>query len=153
MVCGLAMGNTLPICSQRICQMIGVYTPHPLRSVCHNVTYISITHRIPRQTSPKTHTNTCNRHVRNSVVPMVATGLYVHFLIFLIFTWSHIPPAPPVYLLPLHPHLPSPLNPSHLPSSFLPNTVLLLCCPINHPSLINRPTVPNLPTFPTPHLA
>lgn len=59
MVCGLAAGNTLPICSQRICQMIGVYTPHPLRSVCHNATsYISITHRIPRQTSPKTHTNT-----------------------------------------------------------------------------------------------
>lgn len=59
MVCGLAAGNTLPICSQRICQMIGVYTPHPLRSVCHNATsYISITHRIPRQTSPKALTNT-----------------------------------------------------------------------------------------------
>lgn len=59
MVCGLAAGNTLPICSRRICQMIGVYTPHPLRSVCHNATsYISITHRIPRWTSPKTHTDT-----------------------------------------------------------------------------------------------
>lgn len=59
MVCGLAAGNTLPICSRRICQMIGVYTPHPLRSVCHNATsYISITHRIPRRTSPKMHTDT-----------------------------------------------------------------------------------------------
>lgn len=59
MVCGLAAGNTLPICSQRICQMIGVYTPHPLRSVCHSATsYISITHRIPRRTSPNMHRNT-----------------------------------------------------------------------------------------------
>lgn len=63
MVCGLAAGNTLPICSRRICQMIGVYTPHPLRSVCHNATfYISITHRFPKQTSPKMHTNKHNKY-------------------------------------------------------------------------------------------
>lgn len=31
--------------------------------------------------------------------------------------------------------------------------MLLLCCPINHPSLINRPTVPRLPSTPTLHLA
>lgn len=170
MVCGLAAGNTLPICSQRICQMIGVYTPHPLRSVCHSATsYISITHRIPRRTSPNMHRNTHVMgidkkslniwHARQHWLSIWSTDLrnrlhaYV-FLMFLIFTWSHISPlSQTVYLLPLHPHLPSPLNPSHLPSSFLPNTVLLLCCPINHPSLINRPTVPNLPTAPTPHLA
>lgn len=48
MACGSAAGNTLPICSRRICQMIGVYTPHPPRSVCHDATpYISITRSIP----------------------------------------------------------------------------------------------------------
>lgn len=53
MVCGSAMGNRLPICSQRICQMIGVYTAHPLRRVCHNATsYISITYLILNQPKP-----------------------------------------------------------------------------------------------------
>lgn len=63
MVCGLAAGNALPICSQRICQMIGVYMPHPPRRVCHGViSNISITHSIPRQTSPQTDPNTCTGH-------------------------------------------------------------------------------------------
>lgn len=48
MVCALTTGNTLPICSQCICQMIGVYTAHPLRSVCYNApSYVSITNGIP----------------------------------------------------------------------------------------------------------
>lgn len=56
----------------------------------------------------------------------------------------------------LPPTVPPPVFPpilSHFLSSLLPNTVLPLYCPINHPTLINRPTVPNLPTAPTPHLA
>lgn len=46
-----------------------------------------------------------------------------------------------------------PLKSFYHRSSHLPNSVLLLCCPINHPSLINRPTVPRLSSTPTLHLA
>lgn len=59
-----ATGNTLPICSPCVCQMIGVYTPRPLRHIRHSVTsYISITHRGPRPTSPQTQAGTWDAHV------------------------------------------------------------------------------------------
>lgn len=134
----LATGNTLPICLPCLCQMIGVYTPRPPRRVCHSVTsYISITPRSPGPTSPWTHTGTCDGHVnRNGLFcgrwrQMVA--LYEMFL-----DQSPSSPCTPTHLLPSHP-------------SLLRGAPF--CHPINHTSLINRPTVPNLPTVPAPHLA
>lgn len=130
MVCGLAAGNTLPICSWRICQMIGVYTPHPLRSVCHNATsYISITHRIPRQTSPKTHINACVwALIKTATYDMLdstdcifgvlteTTG-FIQFLFFNFYIIAYPPPFPNSLPLPSAP--PPAFSPQPLPPSFI----------------------------------
>lgn len=88
-------------------------------------------------------------------VPVEATGFIssFFFLMFIVFTFILSSPFPNS-LPPPSVHSPafSP-QPLLLSLSLLPKTVLLLCCPINHTSLINRPTVPSLPTAPTPHLA
>lgn len=145
MVCGMAAGNTLPICSQRICQMIGVDTPHPLRSVCHNVTsYNSVTHRIPHQTSPdawnqREQAYTTQHGFVNLKKPTGFWPMWT-FLKYFLFLHDHIPP----WLLPPFPPLLASSPQPHPPPFILSpkHTVLLHWCPINHSSLINRPTVP-----------
>lgn len=136
-----ATGNTLPICSPCVCQMIGVYTPRPLRDVCHGVTsYISITARSPRPASPQTPMGTCDGHVRRQGLCRDRWRRRLRLCeTFLIFRSIPPPPsAPPAGLLPSRPSL---------------RRGAPFCCPINHTSLINRPTVPSLPTVPAPHLA
>lgn len=124
--------------------------------------HLNNAHTLPRQMSSKTHTssrasaliqyqagNTWSTDCAFSALTAGLGRTFSNFLNFF-FMITHIPPFFKQF------HIPPPAcspQPFLLPSYLLPNTVLPLCCPINHPSLINRPTVPSLPTAPTPHLA
>lgn len=123
-----ATESALPICSACVCQTIGVYTPRPPRGICHGVApYVSMT---AHTGAPGT------RHGHLKPGPSLQDRL-----------WQRLRPSEPrlafrsIPLLRRHPWPPPP----YLSTVEL----LLLCCPINHTALINRPT---LPAAPAPHL-